>query len=114
MLSNHGRQEMFLHAFEGVDSRLDGPQAAVLRVKLRHADRYLSRLDGLDLVLPAVDPACEAVWHPFVVRSADRDRLAASLRGDGIDTDVHYPAPLHLQPAYGRLGMGPGASGHMT
>ena len=120
MLSNHGRRDKYLHAFEGVNSRLDGLQAAVLRIKLRHLDEwndarrhvaslYRSGLEGLDLVLPVDNPDSEDVWHLFVVRVADRDRLAADLKADGIDTGVHYPVPLHRQPAYEHLGMGPGS-----
>ena len=120
MLSNHGRKDKYLHAFEGVNSRLDGLQAAVLRIKLRHLDEwndarrhvaslYRSGLEGLDLVLPPDNPDCEDVWHLFVVRVADRDQLAAALRSEGIDTGVHYPVPLHRQPAYEHLGMGPGS-----
>lgn len=120
MLSNHGRREKYLHAFEGVNSRLDGLQAAVLRVKLRHldewnsarrrlADLYRSGLQGLDLELPSIDPDVEEVWHLFVVRAANRDRLAAALQSERIDTGIHYPVPLHRQPAYEHLELGPGS-----
>lgn len=120
MLSNHGRQEKYLHAFEGVNSRLDGLQAAILRVKLRHlddwnaarrrhAERYIAELGDLDLVLPTEEPESEPVWHLFAIRAADRDRLAAELRAEGIETGVHFPVPLHRQPAYEHLAMGPGS-----
>jgi dTDP-4-amino-4,6-dideoxygalactose transaminase len=119
MLANHGRHSKYIHTCEGVNSRLDGLQAAVLRVKLRHldawnaarrriAERYVSALATSPLELPTVRPECEPVWHLFVVRTADRDRLQAQLKENGIETGVHYPCPLHLQPAYQHLGLSAG------
>lgn len=119
MLANHGRRGRYLHDIEGVNSRLDGLQAAILRVKLRHldswnharrdrADRYLRQLAGLDLALPVIQPDTEPVWHQFVVRTADRDQLAAVLKAAGIATGFHYAVTLHCQPAYAHLGMPPG------
>jgi dTDP-4-amino-4,6-dideoxygalactose transaminase len=119
MLANHGRKSKYIHSREGVNSRLDGLQAAILRVKLRHldewnearrqiADRYRSVLEGFPLELPVTGPDSEPVWHLFIIRIADRDRVRAVLRERGIDTGVHYPCPLHLQPAYGRLGLSAG------
>jgi dTDP-4-amino-4,6-dideoxygalactose transaminase len=115
-LANHGRQSKYIHLQEGVSSRLDGLQAAILRVKLRHLDAwnaarrriaraYLSALAGSGVELPGVASACDPVWHLFVVRAADRDGLQASLKAKGIETGIHYPCPLHLQPAYGSLGV---------
>lgn len=120
MLSNHGRREKYLHAFEGVNSRMDGLQAAILRTKLKHldrwnadrrriAERYLDTLRPFDLVLPRIEPDTDPVWHLFVIRCADRDQLSADLRADGIQTGVHYPVPLHLQPAYAHLELGQGS-----
>jgi dTDP-4-amino-4,6-dideoxygalactose transaminase len=111
MLANHGRLEKYTHEIEGTNSRLDGLQAAVLRVKLRyldawnaarqeHAAQYLEALRGEGIHLPAVHPAAEPVWHLFVVRLQDRDRLQTYLKSEGIATGVHYPIPLHQQPAY--------------
>ena len=116
MLANHGRLSKYIHLREGVSSRLDGLQAAILRVKLRHLDdwnlarrqiaqRYLSALTEANVRLPTVRSECDPVWHLFVIRSPDRDRLQASLKASGIETGVHYPCPLHLQPAYCRLGV---------
>jgi dTDP-4-amino-4,6-dideoxygalactose transaminase len=110
MLANHGRMEKYLHKMEGVNSRLDGMQAAILRVKLRHldewneqrkkhADFYFETLGGGDLRLPATDHRAEPVWHLFVVRSSDREALQQKLKAHGIATGIHYPMPLHLQPA---------------
>ncbi len=120
MLANHGRREKYLHDFEGVNSRLDGLQAAILSVKLKHleawnqarrkhAARYLQLLDGLDIGLPAIQPDSEPVWHLFVVRTPDRDRLAAALKADGIATGIHFPVPLHRQPACTYLGIPEGS-----
>jgi len=114
MLANHGRLEKYLHEIEGVNSRLDGLQAAILRVKLPHLDKwnearqqhaaqYLSLLRGGDMVLPSIHPDADPVWHLFVVRLADREKVQAKLKQQGIDTGVHYPVPLHLQPAYAYL-----------
>ncbi|HXJ43221.1 MAG TPA: DegT/DnrJ/EryC1/StrS family aminotransferase, partial [Bryobacteraceae bacterium] len=111
MLANHGRLEKYTHKIEGVNSRLDGLQAAILRVKLRHldnwnesrrrhADFYFEALTGGDLQMPVVHEHAEPVWHLFVVRVSDRAGLQASLKQEGIATGVHYPVPLHQQPAY--------------
>jgi dTDP-4-amino-4,6-dideoxygalactose transaminase len=120
MLSNHGRLEKYTHQIEGVNSRLDGIQAAVLSVKLKHLDQwnqarrsraagYLEALADSDLTLPTTDPQTNPVWHLFVVRSSDRDALAARLKGQQIATGIHYPIPLHLQPAYSYLNLPPGS-----
>ena len=111
MIANHGRLEKYTHKMEGVNSRLDGLQAAILRVKLRYldewntkrrqiADAYIEQLAPLGLGLPIVDERAEPVFHLFVVRVTDRERLQSLLKEEGIATGVHYPVPLHLQPAY--------------
>ena len=116
MLANHGRLEKYTHKLEGVNSRLDGLQAAILRVKLRHlddwnqsrrqhADFYFENLAGGDLRLPVTDDRAEPVWHLFVVRTHDREALQARLKEQGVATGVHYPVPLHLQPACEYLGI---------
>jgi dTDP-4-amino-4,6-dideoxygalactose transaminase len=111
MVANHGRLAKYTHAIEGVNSRLDGMQAAVLRIKLRrldrwnalrreHADRYSLELSGANLELPGVRPEAEPVWHLYVVRLADRDGVQTKLKVQGVETGIHYPLPLHQQPAY--------------
>jgi len=111
MIANHGRLEKYTHQMEGVNSRLDSLQAAILRVKLRkldewnearrqHADAYREQLTVDELVLPVTHPDADPVWHLFVVRVQDRERLQSSLKAEGIATGIHYPIPLHLQPAY--------------
>src|SRR5215831_7207534 len=111
MLANHGRLEKYTHKIEGVNSRLDAMQAAILRVKLRHleqwnesrrrhADFYFESFSGGVMQLPVVHEHAEPVWHLFVVRVADREALQTLLKNAGIATGVHYPVPLHQQPAY--------------
>jgi dTDP-4-amino-4,6-dideoxygalactose transaminase len=111
MLANHGRLEKYTHKMEGVNSRLDGMQAAILRVKLRYldewnrkrrhiADVYRDQLTDRGIVLPTVHENAEPVWHLFVIRVSERERLQSMLKEEGIATGIHYPVPLHQQPAY--------------
>ena len=117
---NHGRATKYEHDFEGRNSRMDGLQGAVLRVKLRHLEAWNRRRRELAAIYDrafagtavrpvAVAPGVEPVYHLYVVRVPRRDEVAASLRRQGIEAGVHYPVPLHLQRAYARLGMGPGS-----
>lgn len=110
-LRNYGSDEKYVHRERGVNSRLDEIQAAVLRVKLDHLDRwnqrrrevaarYLAGLADAAIVLPVVPDWAAPVWHLFVIRSRDRDRLGAHLKANGIGTLIHYPTPPHLQEAY--------------
>ncbi len=98
----------------GVNSRLDELQAALLHVKLRHlitwndrrrqlAGMYDDLLSGTDLILPERSAHREHVFHLYVVRAKERDRLQQELRKRGIGTEVHYPLPAHLQPIYKHL-----------
>ncbi|MCC7370138.1 MAG: DegT/DnrJ/EryC1/StrS family aminotransferase [Chloroflexi bacterium] len=123
LVSDHGRVGKYEHAVVGYGSRLDGLQAAILSVKLRHLpawtearrrlaaryDRLLAALPGVQPVLPRAD--VYAVYHLYVVEvdAAPRDDLRAWLDGRGIDTGIHYPIPLHLQPAYAHLDLQRGA-----
>jgi dTDP-4-amino-4,6-dideoxygalactose transaminase len=120
MLANHGRLDKYLHQMEGVNSRLDGLNAAILRIKLRHLDawnaarrrhaqHYMEMLKGSDAVLPVVNPNAESVWHLFVLRVAERDDVMKQLSERGIAAGVHYPVPLHRQPAYAHLNMAEGS-----
>ena len=108
----------------GCNSRLDEVQAAVLRVKLAAldghndarralAERYRRRLTGVGL--PAECPVGAAVrhaYHLYVIRHPRRDALRARLAERGVGTLVHYPVPVHLQPAYADLGYRPGSLPH--
>lgn len=118
-LRQYGWHKHYISDSAGVNSRLDELQAAILRVKLKHIDAqnarrqaiaaaYDAALEGSALVRPARRPGADHVFHLYVVRSAERDALQARLREEGIGSGIHYPAPVHLQPAYdGRVAMGP-------
>ena len=116
-LANHGGgANKYDNVVVGTNSRLDTLQAAVLRVKLRHLDgwnrerrlrveAYGRALDGArGTVAPREREGCRSAWHLYTVRSTDRDRLQARLRAEGIATAVHYPRPIHLQPAMAAAG----------
>jgi dTDP-4-amino-4,6-dideoxygalactose transaminase len=118
-LRNGGQADRYRHEVAGINSRLDEVQAAILRVGLRHLERWTARrrelaalyrlgLEGAGLVLPVEEPYARAVEHLFVVRHPRRDALAEELAARGIGTLVHYPVPLHLQPAFAHLGGRPG------
>jgi len=111
MLRHHGSRQSYLHEVVGYNSRLDELQAAILRVKLKHLDRfnaaraqvadaYRKRLEGAGLVLPAPDPRGRHAWHQFTVRSAKRDALRAALDKAGIASMIYYPVPLHRQAPF--------------
>jgi dTDP-4-amino-4,6-dideoxygalactose transaminase len=116
MLANHGRTNKYDHEFEGVNSRLDGLQAAILTTKLRHlerwtdqrranASRYNHELEGMSVITPQESPGARAVYHLYVVRVPDgrRDELRAYLGAQGISTGIHYPIPLPFLNAYRHL-----------
>ena len=111
--ANHGRSDQYFHDIEGVNSRLDGFQAAVLAVKLNHleawteariaaARRYDAGLRGV-CVTPVVAPGRRHVFHLYVVRVANRDEVRQHLQAAGIQTGIHYPVALPFLPAYARL-----------
>ncbi len=118
MLRNHGRRDKHIHELVGFNLRFNEIQAAVGRVALRHLDalndgrrrvaaRYRDHLDGL-VELPIEEEWTRAVYHLFVIRVARRDDLARHLRDCGVETGIHYPVPLHQQPAVrGILGKPP-------
>jgi len=114
MLRDHGRRDKYEHLLEGYGNRLDELQAAVLRVKLRHlavwtkrrrelADAYRGRLTAAGIEPPFVPEWAEPVWHLFAVRVAGRAEVRRAMQAAGVETGVHYPTPLHLQPAFARL-----------
>ena len=116
-LGNYGSDYKYHHIYKGVNSRLDEMQAAFLSVKLKHLDkwneerrkiaaRYLSVINNPLIALPkASDKEYEHVYHVFVIRCKERDRLEAYLADNGIGTLKHYPIPMHLQGAYADLGL---------
>ena len=119
-LRNYGSKVKYVNLERGFNSRLDELQAAFLRVKLRHLDRwneqrrrvaarYDDKLAGIPgLSLPRAPQWAEPVWHLYVVRTPHRVELIKALDGKGIGTLVHYPIPPHLQQAYADLGLGRG------
>lgn len=121
MIGNHGSERKYEHDVLGVNSRLDAIQAIVLRHKLARltdwnrarqsiATRYADLLDGVDgLRLPHVAAGNEHVWHLYVVRVDDRDRVLDDLQAAGIGAALHYPRAVHLTKAFESLGCRAGA-----
>jgi len=118
MYANHGRIKKYEHQFEGMNSRLDNLQAAVLGVKLKYLERwneqrrraaksYAERLSEAQLIKRIIVPDEAAnsrhVYHLFVIKVKDRDLVRATLADKGISTGIHYPVPLHALPAYRHL-----------
>jgi dTDP-4-amino-4,6-dideoxygalactose transaminase len=127
VLRIHGSRRKYHYELLGVNSRLDSLQAAILRVKLKHlADwtegrrrnanlyRQLFAEAGLDrwIGLPIEPSGMRHVYNQFVVRLEERDQLKEHLRRSGIPTEIYYPLPLHLQPAFAYLGYSAGAFPH--
>ncbi len=124
VLRNHGSRERYHYELLGMNSRLDALQAAILRVKFsrldrltearrQNANRYrgLFKHAGLDqqIGLPIEPEGLFHVYHQFVIRTPRRDELRDHLRNSGIPTEIYYPLPLHLQPAFAYLGYRSGA-----
>ena len=112
---NHGHTSKYEHAVVGYNGRLDEIQSAILRIKLRNlaeynrkrqekASRYNNLLKDTPLVLPVEGKGRQHVYHLYVVRSAERDRLLEFLNTKGIGTGIHYKNPVHLQEAFAYLG----------
>jgi dTDP-4-amino-4,6-dideoxygalactose transaminase len=112
-LANYGSEVKYINKYKGLNSRLDEMQASVLDVKLKHLDAenerrrkiakfYIENVENPDIIFPAI-PADEKahVWHLFVIRSAQRNRLQEYLAEKGIQTQIHYPVPPYRQEAYG-------------
>jgi len=116
-LGNYGSSKKYNHSLRGLNSRLDEIQAAILRVKLTRLDQdnqrrrevaatYIERIRHQEVILPKThaeaefEADCSHVWHLFVLRSRERDRLQNYLRQQGIQTLIHYPIPPHKQKAY--------------
>ena len=116
ILRDHGQTRKYHHTMVGWNCRMDGIQAAVLRVKLQHLDRgnslrrahalqYKEALDGLDEVVKPFEASfARHVYHVYAIRVQERDEVLAFLAEKGIQCGVHYPVPIHLQKAYRNLG----------
>lgn len=113
-LGNYGSYKKYENSFQGVNSRLDEIQAAMLRVKLRHLDAeidarrkvakcYMEGISNSNLSLPCIEKQENNVWHLFVVRLRCRDEFQKYLKEQGVSTLVHYPIPPHKQQAYKEL-----------
>ena len=113
-LRNYGSHEKYKNIYQGVNSRLDELQAAVLSVKLDYLDKqttqrrdianlYLNNITCSDITLPSVTSAEQHVWHLFVIRTLHREALQQHLAAQGVQTLIHYPIPPHKQQAYPSL-----------
>jgi dTDP-4-amino-4,6-dideoxygalactose transaminase len=111
ILREYGWKERYVSLIAGRNSRLDEIQAAILRVKLRHLDednkkrqiiaaKYTQELADLPIDLPKYKADFEHVFHLYVVKTQQRDKLIKHLEANGIQAGIHYPMPIHLQPAY--------------
>jgi dTDP-4-amino-4,6-dideoxygalactose transaminase len=124
--ANHGRSSKYLHEMQGVNSRLDALQAAILRTKLPHlkewnnarrriAARYGELLGRENCIqTPAVDPKADHVFHLYVIQIDNRDRVRQYLDDRKIFAGLHYPVPVHEQPAFASLGYKPGDLPHSS
>jgi dTDP-4-amino-4,6-dideoxygalactose transaminase len=123
LLRDHGSEQRYHHSEIGFNSRLDEIQAAVLRIKLRyldqwnaqrreHAASYTRLLADANVELPVTAPDRTHVYYVYVVRSARRDELQQALADAGIGSGIHFPVPIHLQPATRHLGYAPGDLPH--
>jgi dTDP-4-amino-4,6-dideoxygalactose transaminase len=123
VLREYGWSRRYVSDVPGINSRLDELQAAILRVRLPYleagnrrraaiANAYDAGLANIDLVLPVKRAGATHVYHQYVVRHPERDRMQAALKQKGIGTNIHYPVPVHRQPAYaGRFDAAPGGLG---
>ena len=123
MLRVHGTRKKYRYESLGINSRIDALQAAILRVKLRHLDKWIdgrrtnaetyrelfAESDLTDhLKLPCTPPGSFHVFNQFTIRASRRDELQEYLRKSGISTEIYYPSPLHVEPAFAYLGYGEG------
>jgi dTDP-4-amino-4,6-dideoxygalactose transaminase len=115
MLRDWGQERKYHHVMRGFNYRMDGLQGAILRVKLRHLDQwnearranarvYDSLLNGSGVSAPSEAAYARHVFHVYAVRTNDRKTLQRTLQTHGIGSGIHYPVPVHLQPAYADLG----------
>lgn len=111
LIKEYGWKERFISDIPGINTRLDCIQAAILRVKLHYLDSENDKrisnsilitegLNETNFVLPITRPTCKHVFHQYVIRTKNRNYLIRNLRERGISTNILYPVPVHLQPAY--------------
>jgi len=115
MLRDWGQEKKYHHVLKGFNYRMEGLQGSILRVKLRqlerwtearreHAKQYAGHLRDSGVEMPFEAPYARHVYHVYAVRTDDRASLQRVLQSNGISTGIHYPVPVHLQPAYADLG----------
>ena len=115
MLRDWGAEKKYHHVLKGFNYRMEGLQGAMLRVKLRHLERwtearrahardYAELLADAGVGIPAEADFARHVFHVYAVRTGDRQSLQRTLHANGVATGIHYPIPVHLQPAYSDLG----------
>jgi dTDP-4-amino-4,6-dideoxygalactose transaminase len=120
MLRDWGQDSKYHHVMRGFNYRMEGLQGAILRVKLRHLERwtearraiaakYNQQIADSGITLPREMPWARHVYHVYSLRTLDRASFRAALQAEGIQTAVHYATPAHLQPAYAALGYGRGS-----
>jgi len=120
MLRDWGQSSKYHHALKGYNYRMDGIQGAVLSVKMRHieawtrarqelAAEYTRMLEGTGIQTPSVPAGQTHVFHVYAVLVQGRDEIRTRMESAGIATNIHYPVPVHLQPAYAELSSGPGS-----
>ncbi|MBN2104499.1 DegT/DnrJ/EryC1/StrS family aminotransferase [bacterium] len=120
IIANHGQDKRYHHSMLGINSRLDTLQAAILLVRLKHLDDWSeARMDraalysvlmaDMDVVTPVIAEKNTHVFHQYSIRVKRRDELQLYLQEAGIATAIHYPIPLHLQPAFRHYGRGEGS-----
>jgi len=119
VMRDWGQERRYEHVLPGFNYRMEALQGALLRVKLRHLEswtearrahavRYDALLQSPDLVLPTALPDRRHVYHIYAIRTRGREAMQTALSAHGIQTGIHYPIPVHLQPAYAHLGGAPG------
>ena len=114
MIRDHGQNAKYHHAMIGINGRLDEIQAAILKIKLRYLDEWLENRRSLakiynsnlakDYVVPQEMPWAKHVYHLYVIRTPERDRLREYLESKGVSSGMHYPVPVHLQEAWRAYG----------
>jgi len=115
VMRSWGEERRYEHSVKGFNYRMDGIQGAILRVKLRHLEAwtearraraadYARAFAGAGITLPVEQPQCRHVYHVYAIRSPHRDATRAALQAADIQSGVHYPIPVHLQPAHADLG----------
>ena len=113
-IANYGSDQKYHHIYQGTNSRLDEIQAAILSIKLKYLDewnkyrkkvaiRYLNEIHNEKIILPKIMTGADPVWHIFAIRTENRDELRVYLNENGIETNIHYPIPIHMQKAYENL-----------